>query len=196
MIESFARSSGPPVPREDHNPGCMMWMAYSTRLQLLERRRRVLVMAIEHHLRAWWVALDRDLKVGRNRRRSRDVIFRHRKAPAASARTTIAKAAMLFPGNRRPFRPASGRETAEIFVHRRRRRITLLRDRPRTRESGPRSAAGPLPCPIASLVRINLWKIEPILPGADFVNDFAEAKNVGLRRARAFRRNISFSADE
>ena len=44
--------------------------------------------------------------------------------------------------------------------------------------------------------RIEFRKIEPIFSGADFVEHFAEAENVGLRRARAFRRNVTFGADE
>ena len=44
--------------------------------------------------------------------------------------------------------------------------------------------------------RIELREIESIFSRADFVEHFAEAEDIGLRRPRTFRRNVPFGANK
>ena len=45
-------------------------------------------------------------------------------------------------------------------------------------------------------LRIDLRKIEPVFSSAGFVKKFAQTINIGARRARPFRRDVTFRSNE
>src|SRR5438552_850845 len=87
-------------------------------------------------------------------------------------------------------------ERCKIAMHVRGRFVALLRIVRARFDEDVVELEQLLPIGALAQLRIDLRKIEPVFSGAGLVKKFAQTVNIGLRRSRSLRRDITFCADK